>query len=283
MPPADRLVPIARKALPILRDLYKVDWPKHLINYQTINNFVNWYNQTSSIDEVFIWSLNDTWRDNGTFIIKSHYDIHCGTLDGNEETLVRAFCLINWNRPLLICSFVEYQRPPIVKALKIHKVPIKYDCSYKFFTLPKEKAKALPSVDLADDITIRRLGVREAEKANDLWPYKKDGSLTFLQKVAKYSMCYSAYTSSNELVGWIFTDTSGGIGTLHVVEEFRGRKIAQALVVKLCQHMGGTLKIDPHAFIVKTNFPSINLFEKLGFIESDELGYWIQTDAMEES
>ncbi|GAB0099332.1 uncharacterized protein DMENIID0001_151880 [Sergentomyia squamirostris] len=272
----DRLVSIPQEELPVLRDLYKVDWPKHLVAYQTINHYILWLEIDPNIKNLHIWSLNGSWRTNGTFIIKEHFDIHFATLEKNNESLVRALCLVDWSPGFLICAFMEYQRPSILKAIEKVKVPVIYDAGYKYFTLDKDKAKNLNDIPL-DDITIKRLTVKDAAIANDLWPYKKEGSLIFLQISAKYNMCLGAYSSNNDLIGWIFIATSGAVGTLHVIEEYRGRKIAQALVVKICQYIGRSLQLDVHAFITHDNVPSQKLFEKLGFLENTEQGYWILT------
>lgn len=66
----NRLVVIPNEDLPILRDMYKINWPRHIVNYQTLHNFILWLDNYPSIDGLSIWSLNGTWRQNGTFIIK---------------------------------------------------------------------------------------------------------------------------------------------------------------------------------------------------------------------
>ncbi|XP_059617249.1 uncharacterized protein LOC132262124 [Phlebotomus argentipes] len=279
----DRLVSIPPEDLLTLLDMYKVNWPRHLLSYQTIYHFFLWLQKNSSIEDLFVWSLNGSWRQNGTVIIKSHRDIHIATLDETHESLFRALCLLDWSPGILVCSFLEYMRPAPLRAIEKCRVPVAYDCSYKFFILAKEKAMDLQEVNLPENITIKRLAVEDASVANDLWPYKKDGSLVFLERMAKYNVAFSAYSSTGQLVGWVFVDSSLGIGTLHVVDEFRGRKIAQALVVKMCHYLSGTLNIDPHTFIVTNNYPSINLFKKLGFVENTELGYWIQTKPFSEN
>ncbi|GAB0099333.1 uncharacterized protein DMENIID0001_151890 [Sergentomyia squamirostris] len=215
----DRLVPIPREELPVLRDLYKVDWPKHLVVYKTINHYILWLEINPNIENLHIWSLSGSWRTNGTVIIKNNFDIHFSTLEDNSESLVRAFCLVDWRPGFLICALMENQRKSVWKAIGKANIPMS----------------------------------------------------------AKYNQCFGAYSSNNDLIGWIFITTSGAIGTLHVIEEYRGRKIAQALVVKLCQYIEQSLQLDLHVFITHENIPSQKLFKKLGFIENTEQGYWILT------
>ncbi|XP_055712100.1 uncharacterized protein LOC129807087 [Phlebotomus papatasi] len=272
----NRLVLIPNEDLPILRDMYKINWPRHILNYHTINNFVLWLDKYPSIEGLSIWSLNGTWRQNGTVIIKSYWDVHCATLEETQESLVQALCLLDWKEPLLICSFPDYIRPAVLKTIEKVKAHVNYDTEYTFFILAKDKAKDLEPVKLSDGLSIRQLSEAEVSTANDNWPYKKDGSLVFLQRMMKYNVSYGAYSVTGQLVGWVFIDSSGGIGILHVVDEYRRKRIAEALVIEISKHIAGNLGLNPHTFILPDNIPSIGLFKKLGFEANTEPAYWIQ-------
>lgn len=69
MHPSDELKPIAREDWPALRDLFKKDWPKHEIGYNTIQNYINWVAIDPKIKSLEVLGLNDNWRENGTFIV----------------------------------------------------------------------------------------------------------------------------------------------------------------------------------------------------------------------
>ncbi|GAB0088876.1 uncharacterized protein DMENIID0001_033400 [Sergentomyia squamirostris] len=278
----DRLVPIPREDLPALRNLYKVNWPKYLVVYKTINQFILWLETDPKIDNLFIWSLNGLWQSNGTVIIKNDLDIHCATLEENGESLMKALCLIDWSPGVLICDIMAYLQPRILEVIEKLRIPVMFDTGtgHKFLTLEREKAENLKDIQL-DDVTIKRLTVEDASIASSLWRsmahFRKGGSLMLLQRSAKYNMCLGAYSPNNDLIGWIFVASSGAIGTLHVIEEYRGRKIAQALIISLCQYIARSLKLDVHVFTTHENVPSQKLFSKLGFVENTELVYNILT------
>lgn len=220
--------------------------------------------------------MNRTFFVNDKNYLQSYWDVHCATLDETQESLVQALCLLDWNEPLLICSFPEYIHPAVLKAIDKVKANVRYDTGYTLFILAKDKAKNLAPVELSDGISIRQLSEAEASTANDKWPYKKDGSLVFLQRMTKYNVSYGAYSETGQLVGWVFIDSSGGIGVLHVIEEFRRKRIAEALVIKISKHIAENNSLSPHTFILPDNAPSIGLFKKLGFEANAEPGYWIQ-------
>lgn len=52
----------------MLRDLCKTNWPENIASYQTIDNFIRWYNQDPKLEHVNFYSLNGDWSD-GTFLI----------------------------------------------------------------------------------------------------------------------------------------------------------------------------------------------------------------------
>lgn len=65
----DELIKIPRASLPELKDLFLVDWPKYVTANYTLDNYINWMEKDSSVQDYQIMSLNGTWRDNGTFVV----------------------------------------------------------------------------------------------------------------------------------------------------------------------------------------------------------------------
>lgn len=65
---SDKMIEIPRTDLPKLRDIFLTNWPRHIIGYELVNNFIRWYNQDPNFDEAIFYSLNGDWSD-GTFIV----------------------------------------------------------------------------------------------------------------------------------------------------------------------------------------------------------------------
>lgn len=53
-----------------LKDKFKVDWPHHIVAYSFLNNFIKRYekNADETIRNIKIFTLDDSWRENATFI-----------------------------------------------------------------------------------------------------------------------------------------------------------------------------------------------------------------------
>lgn len=66
---ADQLVRIPQSEWTQLRDLYRRDWPSHMIGYYTVDTFVRWTAEsTTPIENLEIYALNGDWNDDGTFL-----------------------------------------------------------------------------------------------------------------------------------------------------------------------------------------------------------------------
>lgn len=65
----DELVEIPQSEWIELRDLFLVNWPENHVAYHTIDNFVQWYRKESNIKDLKIYSLNGSWRSDGTYVI----------------------------------------------------------------------------------------------------------------------------------------------------------------------------------------------------------------------
>lgn len=61
---------IPLELLPQLRDLYKIDWPKNIVGFHTLDNYIKWFAKSPpDMEHVQIFSYHGTWNENGTFII----------------------------------------------------------------------------------------------------------------------------------------------------------------------------------------------------------------------
>lgn len=65
----DVLQPIIRESWEELRDLFKFEWPKHELAYNTIQNYIDWDEKDSKIKDLEILSLNGNWRQTGAYLV----------------------------------------------------------------------------------------------------------------------------------------------------------------------------------------------------------------------
>jgi hypothetical protein len=65
----DKLVEISPSEWGELRDLFLLNWPENHVAWHTVNNFLNWFRMEPNIRDLKIYSLNGTWRSDGTYVI----------------------------------------------------------------------------------------------------------------------------------------------------------------------------------------------------------------------
>lgn len=65
----DNLVEVATKNWRELRDVFASNWPKNHIAWHTVNNYLNWFRIEPRIRIMKIYSLNGTWRSDGTIVV----------------------------------------------------------------------------------------------------------------------------------------------------------------------------------------------------------------------
>lgn len=65
----DKLVEIPASDWIELRDIFLLNWPDNHVAWHTINNYVNWHRKQSYIRDLKIYSLNNSWRSDGTYVV----------------------------------------------------------------------------------------------------------------------------------------------------------------------------------------------------------------------
>lgn len=65
----DKLVEIPTKDWIELRDIFLLRWPENHVAYHTIGNYINWFRVAPKIPHLKIYSLNGTWRSDGTYVV----------------------------------------------------------------------------------------------------------------------------------------------------------------------------------------------------------------------
>lgn len=66
---SDKLVEILPKEWKELRDIFLLNWPDNHVAWHTINNFINWFRMEPDIKHLNVYSLNGSWRSDGTYVI----------------------------------------------------------------------------------------------------------------------------------------------------------------------------------------------------------------------
>lgn len=136
----------------------------------------------------------------------------------------------------------------------------------------------------------------DLEKANSVWPFRNPNSLVFFERIAKYNPNIGAYKVDGTMVAWLLRYfwkkkqnkgnnyywivvflrlPTGLLGALQTDEKYFGHGYG-TLVTKVISKKIAELGHDIYAGILEKNYPSRNLFSKLGFKSIGEV-HWITT------
>lgn len=63
------LIEASTEKLQILRDRYLKEWPKYIISYYTIDNYINWLINNEDLKDVRFLTVDQNWQESGTFLI----------------------------------------------------------------------------------------------------------------------------------------------------------------------------------------------------------------------
>ena len=113
----------------------------------------------------------------------------------------------------------------------------------------------------------------------DCYPYYEPGYRLehFKSCLSKAGMGVFTETTPPNLVCWILRDYDGSLHHLYTVEQYRRRGLASAVVRMMCKRIQDQDDV-PFCYVYNDNHISMALFHSLGFTESQEQFFSLETD-----
>jgi 8-oxo-dGTP diphosphatase len=126
-------------------------------------------------------------------------------------------------------------------------------------SLPKVKHKSQP------------ITLSHAKLINSYW--EDHNSLDYIEQCIRYGIGGFIIYDKKVPVSWVLTHFDGSIGFLYVKDEYRkqgyGTTVTISLIKKLRQR-----KETVFASVMENNLPSLNMFERLGFVKGLRIGWF---------
>lgn len=129
------------------------------------------------------------------------------------------------------------------------------------------------SFSCPQDVRIEELIPELAEVINSHWPevHRFPGSVNFLVQLIKNNGGLGIFSkNTNELRAWITINDFGALSTLQTLDQYKKKGYASLLTKQISKNRAVSGS-DTIAFILHSNFASISLFEKLGFVNVNDL------------
>nr|XP_040239532.2 uncharacterized protein LOC120959876 isoform X1 [Anopheles coluzzii] len=274
MEATDRLCIIPPSEWTELRDLYRLNWPEHHVAYATVDNFIRWYEKDSGIKNLTIYCLNDSWREDGTYLIVDRYQLFAYSLDPTNCVLEKALHLLDWSGGLKVSSLLSRHRAPVINVITAKGLEKEYDSETFLYYMPKAECDAL-QLSVPAGFELKALSADDASTANDVWPNRHQGSLFFLQRLAAWNPNAGLYEcATGKLVAWCFRLQAGPLGALQVDEEYKRRGFGTVVAIAVAKQIAN-LGQDCFALVNAANVPSKKMFERIGFKHDGE-AYWVR-------
>lgn len=199
------------------------------------------------------------------------------SLDDSGDSLKRALLLLDWDYSYMIVSAQESKRPVIQEVLRMCDVDVLWEVESSMkYELPVEECLKL-ELNLPEGLHLKKLGVEHAVIANQVWPWRHEGSEYFMKRLAAWNISIGLFNESDEMLAWSFVWPTGAIGPLEVAKAHLrkgyGTLIAKAIAKEVAKN-----GMNCYGTIVSGNDASVAMFVKLGF-ERVEDTYYVRTRA----
>ncbi|XP_048577532.1 uncharacterized protein LOC116617041 isoform X2 [Nematostella vectensis] len=116
---------------------------------------------------------------------------------------------------------------------------------------------------------LAKLELHHADRINNTWKFSSPHTLERLKRWIQHSDNVGVFCcDTDELVGWGLVAEAGCISALHTITEHRKKGIAKAVITRLTNLL---LKANmvPYTYIEENNHISQNLFQQMGFSNSE--------------
>lgn len=118
-----------------------------------------------------------------------------------------------------------------------------------------------------DDVFIDQLNVDHIDFIYSFWTHSDVYPKSDLWDTIKLNVGLGVFSRNNgELLAWAMCGSYGGLSTLIVQPNYRGRGFGKLVVLAVTKIMGES-GISPHALINEKNNVSLSLFKNVGYVK----------------
>lgn len=103
-----------------------------------------------------------------------------------------------------------------------------YPEGYNIWWLPKEIVQKVDLAGIIDrlspEVYLRKLSRQDVGIANEIWPFRFEGSEEYLATFAEMNNCYGLFLKSDDtLISWIFKNHMGAMGVLQTLDGYQNK------------------------------------------------------------
>uniref|UniRef100_A0A182IBK5 Glycine N-acyltransferase-like protein n=1 Tax=Anopheles arabiensis TaxID=7173 RepID=A0A182IBK5_ANOAR len=273
-PQASSLQIIPLEELCVLRDLYRIEWPRYAYTYYTLDNCYHWRTLARDGELQVVTDPSRDWRSTGTFVLRDCKELFFYTLEattvGLEWILGRVMKGGDVIVSLVYDSCFREMVDRIVCSLSFAKDSDERMVCYRQMT-------PCGDVDgneeqLQREYRFSPVSPDDSEIVEEQWVHSDTVFSKLPTRLINRNPSLGVYDTKDRLVAWCLIDQTGSLAIFQTMPDHRRKGLGRAIIKRLSAELHAKDQL-PQAYIVESNVASRRLFEQLGF-RAVELWYW---------
>lgn len=272
----DNFIELKIKELKCLKDKFKVDYTLHLSTISTIEMFITRFSKHPHwLHKVKFYSYQNDWQDCGSFILilNGGEQVYFNTLEEFPHyKFKRAIIAFEFNNKTTFINIRDGLRHLLSDIIRIHHFDIIKDISTRSLLLSKASMRNV-ELDIPEEFYLSSLKVEHAEKINNAWKGKFNGSKQLIIDAITLNTSMGIFRKSDDyLVGWNMRFDTGAMSVGAIDKKFEGFQLARLAILGLAKKICDKFDTDVFFEVVHGNEIALNLTRYLVVIDTQS---WI--------
>lgn len=202
-----------------IRDLFKVEWPKHAFSYAVVDTFIDWDRDYNGNSLAKIYSFDENWRNHGTFFLLVSWNrfklifsaqisklqsvnyAYCDSLDNSSKNEVKLLKLIDFQELKKTDPFDCVMTNATDLSDHLDQLKMASSPAPEYFT--QNENIIVKDLECPPDMESRRLTLKDVDKVNRYWAHGTELSLVMNKVLVERFPSVGLFKkSSGELIGW---------------------------------------------------------------------------------
>ncbi|KAG5671157.1 hypothetical protein PVAND_001370 [Polypedilum vanderplanki] len=263
----NKLTRISLQNLQALKQMYSADRVKNVVTINAITNILDRIEKTPELEErVEFLSLNDSWKQNGTLLIKNDSRIYFNSLENSPyESVKNALDEIKVKDEITFVSISDKFRPILKDFLWYNGLETTFEQGTVGYHMSKEDVRNLPDPILPKDLEFRPLSLDNVDEINKEMPREGGDNLDFIKNTILQKETIGIFEkSSNELLGWCMSMDYCSHGLSVVKGNLKRSGLGTLLVWEMSKQIAAKKNIDLNANAIHGHPTSHKFGQKFG-------------------
>ncbi|XP_063706025.1 uncharacterized protein LOC134835097 [Culicoides brevitarsis] len=250
---------------PRLQYLYKQDWPKYIVPYYLLQNYISWHAKDEEYVEknVKVVILEDDWSD-GTFLLLEKSYLFFYTLNKSPKRLEQLLEYLDPTKLYRARCIYEKDKHSFKKVcLGKFGMQLYHEHDCVMFAMMRENALHYMERPIPKGITLKRLTPDIVPRITPHYVLRNEDTSELFERLINFNFSMGAFNDEGELLAYNLQFMSGEVMAMQVDPKHKRRKLGSILA----ERMGKLISrngADVFARVAAENTPALKMSESLG-------------------